>query len=70
MDSAMKGEIEMDNKRQMKNEWHEKIDKVKEWGFDISLDVNLDELMHYMTWCDGQQFKGIYLLKVSLQMNM
>ena len=23
----------------------------------IKLDVNLDELMYYMTWCDGQQFK-------------
>ena len=39
------------------NKTHDKIDKVKEWGFDIRLDVNLDELMYYMTWCDGQQFR-------------
>ena len=57
MDKAMNGEIVMDNKRQLTNEWHDKIDKIKEWGFDIRLDVNLDELMYYMTWCDGQQFK-------------
>ena len=57
MDKAMKGEIEMDNKRQLTNEWNDKIDKLKEWGFDIRLDVNLKELMYYMTWCDGQKFR-------------
>ena len=41
----------------VKNEWHDKIDKVKEWGFDIRLDVNLDELMYYMIQCNGHQFK-------------
>ena len=29
----------------------------KEWGFNIALDVNLDKLMYYMTWCDGKRFK-------------
>ena len=57
MDSAMKGEIEMDNKRQLTNDWHDKIDKVKEWGFDIRLDVNLEELTYYCHWCDGIQFR-------------
>ena len=61
MDKAIKGEIEMDNKRQMTNNRHEKkcafLDKVKEWGFDIRLDVNLDELIFYCNWCDGHQFR-------------
>ena len=41
----------------MSKELLKRIDKVKEWGFDIALDVNLEELMYYMTWCDGKQFK-------------
>ena len=39
------------------NKIYDKIDKVKEWGFDIALDVNLEELIYYMHWCDGQQFR-------------
>ena len=39
------------------NKLYDKIDKVKEWGFDIALDVNLEELIYYMHWCDGQQFR-------------
>ena len=41
----------------MSKKIHDKIDKVKEWGFDIALDGNLDELMYYMTCCDGVQFR-------------
>ena len=47
MDKAIKGEIEMDNKRQMTNNWHE----------IVGIDVNLDELMYYMHSCDGIQFR-------------
>ena len=39
------------------NKIHDKIEAVEKWGFNIALDVNLDELMYYMTWCDGQQFR-------------
>ena len=39
------------------NKYQDKIDKVKEWGFSIALDVNLDELIYYMSNCDGFQFK-------------
>ena len=53
------------------NKHQDKIDKIfdtvkqlskhvkneKEWGFNIALDVNLDELMYYMYNCDGFQFK-------------
>lgn len=39
------------------NKHQDKIDKVKEWGFNIALDVNLDELMYYMYNCDGLQLK-------------
>ena len=41
----------------MSKKIHDKIDKVKEWGFKIALDVNLDELMYYMNCCDGVQFR-------------
>ena len=39
------------------NKLYDKIDKVKEWGFNIALDVNLDELIYYMQLCDGKQFR-------------
>ena len=41
----------------MSKELLKRIDKVKEWGFDIALDVNLEELIYYMHWCDGQRFR-------------
>ena len=39
------------------NKMYDKIAKVKEWGFNIRLDVNIDEMIYYCTWCDGKQFK-------------
>ena len=41
----------------MSKELLKRIDKVKDWGFDIRLDVNLEELIYYMHWCDGQRFR-------------
>ena len=39
------------------NKIYDKIEAVEKWGFNIALDVNLDELMYYMSWCDGKQFR-------------
>ena len=34
------------------------MSKVKEYTkFNFKIDVNLDELIYYMHWCDGLQFR-------------